>query len=110
MLGDGQKSRLVWRAGRQNPGGGHRVESFLKHYCCHGWTVNHLLSLYLFVQDSDPFLLSLPGSRSCLLATGRQGTAKLLSSGEKVIPPRKINRGLLGKGELMLDSSKTASA
>lgn len=30
MLGDGQKSRLVWRAGRQNPGGGHRVESFLE--------------------------------------------------------------------------------
>ena len=81
LPGDAQKSRLVWRAGRQDPEGGSESAKFLK--LSPSWTIEHLPSLCLFVQNSDPVLLSLTGSCSCLLATGRQGAATLLSSGGK---------------------------
>lgn len=58
--------------------GDQRVQSFLN---CHRHGPSNIFRL--FVQNSHPVLLSLTGSCSCLLATGRQGAATLLSSGGK---------------------------
>ena len=57
--GDAQKSRLVWRAGRQDPEGGSCSAKFLE--LSPSWTIKHLLCLFISLfrtqmQFSCPYL------------------------------------------------------